>query len=280
MRLSFIFTALMVLVLSACSTYEGDKTSLPQITKESCNDLTNGKIEILNAPDKNIERRTVLAHCVSEGLLNFQKTYGNIADSTLENSIQTNDGLALEQNNIWFYMDGDAGQVVGLNLNNATKKSISSIRAGFHKGACSKNTAYDYLIEFGLDSPLDVGEKTVALWTMPQRVKIANGCLDILAVNTPYTAYDEEADMQCFHGYSQATSSEDIKQAFPICLKAAKSGAQGSQYVIGIMYLANDQKDKAIYWLKKAADNGYDPAIEKLEALKETLDFSKGEGEE
>ena len=91
----------------------------------------------------------------------------------------------------------------------------------------------------------------------------------VLADEAPY---DEEADMACFESmYKGKTVGEELtlegfEKIWPICLKAAESGAQGSQYLVGMVYLGQD-KEKAIYWLKKSASSGHTGAIEQLEKI-------------
>lgn len=71
-----------------------------------------------------------------------------------------------------------------------------------------------------------------------------------------HVAYDADADIACFKSYSGITPNQPFEATMNICLKAAQSGAQGSQTFIGVMYLVQGQKEKAVYWLKEAASRG------------------------
>ena len=88
----------------------------------------------------------------------------------------------------------------------------------------------------------------------------------------PQAPYDAKLDFQCFqHFYGSGDTPQDIDKAFPICLEAAKTGAQGSQYAVGMSYLLGAgqevNKDKAIYWLTKSADRGHTGAIQQLQKM-------------
>jgi len=84
--------------------------------------------------------------------------------------------------------------------------------------------------------------------------------------------YDLKADKACFDTmYRESLTGEELtveefKNVWPICIKAAESGAAGSQYLVGMVYLEQD-REKAIYWLKKAAEQGYTDAMEQLNKM-------------
>lgn len=84
-------------------------------------------------------------------------------------------------------------------------------------------------------------------------------------------AYDADADIACFKSYSGITPNQPFEATMDICLKAAQSGAQGSQTFVGVMYLVQGQKEKAVYWLKEAASRGQTDAIELLERMHEEI---------
>ena len=52
------------------------------------------------------------------------------------------------------------------------------------------------------------------------------------------------------------------------CERAAKAGAKGAQYAIGLLYYTRNQKDLAVYWLEKSAEQGHTDAIEMLEDMR------------
>ena len=80
--------------------------------------------------------------------------------------------------------------------------------------------------------------------------------------------YDGELDRACFAFMNGVGVEQDLDKAWPICAKAAKSGAAGSQNLIGMIYIANEgQKELGIYWLRKAAGRGHTGAIEQLKKM-------------
>tara|TARA_B100001989_G_scaffold253021_2_gene237547 strand:+ start:202 stop:543 length:342 start_codon:yes stop_codon:yes gene_type:complete len=85
-------------------------------------------------------------------------------------------------------------------------------------------------------------------------------------------SYNEKADMICFAQMSKEAvtgeklTTEEFENVWPVCLEAAQSGAVGSQNLVGMIYLEQD-RDKAIYWLTRASENGHTGAIEQLKAM-------------
>lgn len=79
--------------------------------------------------------------------------------------------------------------------------------------------------------------------------------------------YDVEADMACFSGYSNIDASDSIENVLEVCMKAAWSGAPGSQYFVGYVLLNSGQKENGIYWLRRSAENGHEAAQNILKDL-------------
>lgn len=85
-------------------------------------------------------------------------------------------------------------------------------------------------------------------------------------------SYNLEADKTCFEIiYKEALTGEkltveEFENVWPICIRAAESGAAGSQYLVGMVYLEQD-REKAIFWLAKAAENGHSGARAQLEKM-------------
>ena len=77
------------------------------------------------------------------------------------------------------------------------------------------------------------------------------------------TIYNAEADILCFKRYSQIKPDDKIEEIIDVCTQAAISGAQGSQYALGMIYLGQNT-ELATFWLKEAAKNGHAGAQEQL----------------
>jgi len=64
---------------------------------------------------------------------------------------------------------------------------------------------------------------------------------------------------------------QDLRKAFELCLLAAELGDDDSQAKIGLHYLKGDgvpqNYEIGVLWLKKAAAQGYEPAINMLNTL-------------
>ena len=86
----------------------------------------------------------------------------------------------------------------------------------------------------------------------------------LLFVSSPLYAEEELSleDRACIYAYTLAmesiTGTED--EAYDICVEAAEAGARGAQNLIAEGYLGAGDKEKALYWFKKSAEQGHEGA--------------------
>ncbi len=86
----------------------------------------------------------------------------------------------------------------------------------------------------------------------------------LLSTVSPVNAEEEMPleDRACVYAYILAMESitGTEEEAFDVCVESAKAGARGAQNLIAEGYLGAGQRDKALYWFKKSAEQGHEGA--------------------
>ena len=77
-------------------------------------------------------------------------------------------------------------------------------------------------------------------------------------------------DRACVYAYILAMESimGTEEEAFDVCVESAKAGARGAQNLIAEGYLGAGQRDKALYWFKKASEQGHKGARLRVRELR------------
>lgn len=172
---------LSVVCLNACAPQEQKGLSDKQLMAVTCRYMSEGQFYKSENEEENMQRRTLLYHCVDKGFLNAQKTAPAPIDTVYESAVNRL-GIDLERRNIWYYSEDDAGkQSVGLNLYNSSNTAVSWITVGFYPSSCKIAEKPPFVLFLPLANPLLRKDQTVLTWDMPSDLRIENGCLDILA---------------------------------------------------------------------------------------------------
>lgn len=186
---SLAFVMALVIGLTACAHapnsqketknyLDGDKKYL---MAKFCIYATHGGLRRLMAKFENEDARTLVYECVEEGYLTAQK--GSIKFIKDVSKAEHNRlGKIFEENNIWYYREGaDEKQTAGINLLNASKMTVSWVVLGFSPKKCEQSETWEAVMRITIPKPLTGGQQTVLTWDMPENVKLANGCLDVLS---------------------------------------------------------------------------------------------------
>lgn len=178
-----------VFVLTACAHVPGSQKETKNYLEgdkkymmaKICIYATHGGLRRMLENFENEDIRTLVAGCVDEGYLTAQRgTVKFIKDTSKAEHNRL--GKIFEENNIWYYKEGaDEKQTAGINLLNASKMTVSWVVLGFSPTECEATDSWETIMRVTIPKPLTGGQQAVLTWDMPESIKLANGCLDVLA---------------------------------------------------------------------------------------------------
>lgn len=150
------------------------------VSPKTCHNLSTANHKPI-PDDLNEAARTLLYRCIMTGYLDTQFVTPEILPHP-ETRIQTVAGAKLEEKNIWYYLEAEGSQSVGINLFNATSTPISWVIVGFAPQPCPASAEdRTFTLKLHLPQNLAPQDHAVLQWDMPERKPISEGCLDILS---------------------------------------------------------------------------------------------------
>ncbi len=122
---------------------------------------------------------------------------------------------------------------------------------------------------------LDDATKSVSDDELESAIKLFTGNesdVELIPVFKKYTdAGRVEAQFYLALCYMSTGSKEDAEKSDELIKDAAERGYADAQYQLAMNYEFDDDYDNALYWYRKAAENGDAAAKRELELLKEKL---------